>query len=98
MACDGSGLTPGGAACTAATAVDGFNANSVQKFDSSGNLIAGWGGGPAGGELDGTACSECGYRPHFEHPSGVAVIPPLPAVPLKPQGSLLVLTSTEDEE
>jgi hypothetical protein len=93
MACDGSALTPGGAACIAATTVDGFNANSVQKFDSSGNLIAGWGGSPAGGELDGTTCSECGPRPHFEHPSGVAVIPPLPAVPLKPQGSLLVLNS-----
>jgi hypothetical protein len=93
MACDGSGLTPGGAACTAATAVDGFDAHSVQKFDSSGNLIAGWGGSPAGGELDGTTCSVCGFRPHFEHLSGVAVIPPLPGVLVKPKGSLLVLDS-----
>jgi hypothetical protein len=98
MSCDGSGLTPVGATCAAATAVDGFNANRVQKFDSSGNLIAGWGGSPAGGELDGTTCSMCGSRPHFEHLSGVVVIPPLPLVPVKPKGSLLVLDLNQATE
>jgi NHL repeat/Divergent InlB B-repeat domain len=94
MACEGSGLTPSGATtCTAATAADGFNANSVQKFDSSGNLITTWGGTPAGGELDGTTCSSrCGYRPHFERIEGILVIPPLPPAPFKPEGSLLVLS------
>ena len=52
------GSHPAGATCAVATAADGFNAHSVQKFDSSGNLITTWGGTPAGGELDGTTCTQ----------------------------------------
>jgi hypothetical protein len=92
MGCDGSV----GATCAVATEVDGFNAHNVQKFDSSGNLVTTWGGAPAGGELDGTACSTCGGRSHFGHLSGVAVIPPLPRVAVKPKGSLLVLDNFRD--
>jgi NHL repeat/Divergent InlB B-repeat domain len=102
MACEDSGLIPAaGATCTAGTAADGFNAHSVQKFDSSGNLITTWGGTPAGGQLDGTTCSlpgHCRPRPHFERIEGVLVIPPLPPGPVKPEGSLLVLSSAEGEE
>jgi hypothetical protein len=82
MTCDGSGLTPSGAACTVATAIEGKNTARVQKFDSVGNLMTGWGGTPAPGEVDGTTCTECGYFPHFGEFWGVSV---------KPDGNLLVL-------
>jgi hypothetical protein len=82
MTCDGSGLTPSGAACTVATAVEGKNTARVQKFDSAGNLVTAWGGTPALGEVDGTTCTGCGYSPHFGELWGVSV---------KPDGNLLVL-------
>ncbi|HWX44275.1 MAG TPA: hypothetical protein VNY52_03020, partial [Solirubrobacteraceae bacterium] len=96
MTCEGAGLSPVGASCTVATAVDGFNGNRVEKFDSSGSLITAWGGSPAGGELDGTTCANgnnCGDNPHFDSLEGVAVLNALPGVPVKPEGSLLVLAS-----
>jgi hypothetical protein len=83
LTADSSGLSGAAATATVATAADGFNANGVEKFDSSGNLITTWGGAPAGGEIDGTACSKCGSRPHFGHLEGILV---------KPGGSLLVLS------
>jgi hypothetical protein len=84
MIADSSGLSGGTATTTLAIEVEGRNTARVQKFDPAGNLVTGWGGTPAPGELDGTSCIEvCGSNPHFGELYGVAV---------KPDGKLLVLT------
>jgi hypothetical protein len=87
MSADSSGLSGGAASATVATAVEGRNTARVQKFDPAGNLMTGWGGTPAPGEVDGTACTgnNCGFNPHFGELWGVAV---------KPDGNLLVLSSS----
>ncbi len=85
MTCDGSGLTPAGATCTVATPVEGKDTARVQKFDSSGNLLTSWGGTPAGGQLDGSTCAQCGGNPRFGRLEGVGV---------QPGGDLVVLGET----
>lgn len=88
-----AGLSGGAATASVATAVDGFDAHGVQKFDPSGNPITTWGGTPEPGQLDATTCTpvsvECRTDP-LGVIDGVLVIPPLPGLLVKPKGSLLV--------
>jgi hypothetical protein len=52
MTADSSGLSGGTATATVATTAQGFNTARVEKFNSSGQLISGWG---EDGQLDGSA-------------------------------------------
>ncbi len=89
MTCDGSGLSPSGATCTVASVVEGKDSARVEKFDSSGGLIASWGGTPASGQLDGSTCSKCGDNPRFGRVEGIAI---------QPGGNLLVLGGPLESE
>jgi hypothetical protein len=92
LSANSAGLSGAAATASVATAVNGFDAHDVQKFDSSGKLVTTWGGTPKPGQLDAITCTpvtECRTFPLGPIDS-VAVIPPLPGALVKPKGSLLM--------
>jgi Divergent InlB B-repeat domain/NHL repeat len=84
MTANSSGLTGGTATATVAVEVEGKNTARVQKFDPVAGLVTGWGGTPAPGELDGTACQ-------IRRSTGCSHLGEAYGVGVKPDGKLLVL-------
>ncbi len=72
LGCDGSALSGPGASCVVAVQRQGFSANVVEKFDSSGQPVASWG---EGGVLDAAAVTSppAPVTGPFEEVDGLAV-------------------------
>jgi hypothetical protein len=74
VACNGSALSGSGASCVVETVTQGFSANLVEKFDSSGQPVTSWG---EAGELDaaGITSPPAPVAGPFRQVHGIAVDP-----------------------
>jgi WD40-like Beta Propeller Repeat len=74
ITCDASALSGGAHTCATATVTQGSSTARVEKFDSSGRLVASWG---KGGQLDGSSVTDPPYSfaGPFVRTDGIAVDP-----------------------